>query len=126
MSRNYATISGDLTLQQIADEHILASGQRFFVVESAGQPVGLLTIASLNKIPRAEWNTTTARQAMASIDQFHTLRGDEGLADALHEMNEDKVNQLPVMSDGRLEGVLSQENVIGFLRTLQELNRSRA
>ncbi len=126
MSRSYATIPGNLTLQQIADEHILTSGQRFFVIESAGQPVGLLTIASLNKVPRSEWATTTARQAMTSIEQFHTLRTDEGLADALHEMNEDKVNQLPVMSDGRLEGVLSQENVIGFLRTLQELNRSKA
>lgn len=126
MSRSYATIPAEMTLQQIADEHILTSGQRFFVVESAGQPVGLLTIANLNKTPRTEWSAITARQAMTSIDQFHTLRSDEGLADALHEMNEDKVNQLPVMADGRLEGVLSQENVIGFLRTLQELNRSRA
>ena len=125
MSRNYAILPPNMTLQQIADEHILGSGQRFFVIESADQPLGLLTIANLNQIPRSAWGTTTASQAMTSIDQFHKLRSDEGLAEALNEMNMDKVNQLPVMSDGRLEGVLSQENVIHFLRTLQELNKAR-
>jgi predicted transcriptional regulator len=37
----------------------------------------------------------------------------------------DKINQLPVMNDGQFEGILSEENIVRFMRTLQELNRSR-
>jgi Zn-dependent protease len=125
MSRNFATVPATITLQQIADEHILGSGQRFFVVESADLPVGLLTIAGLNKIPRSSWATTTAAQAMTPIDQFHKLRSDTDLVEALDEMNMDKINQLPVMNDGQFEGILSEENIVRFMRTLQELNRSR-
>jgi Zn-dependent protease/CBS domain-containing protein len=125
MSRNSATVPATITLQQIADEHILGSGQRFFVVESADLPVGLLTIAGLNKIPRSSWATTTAAQAMTPIDQFHKLRSDTDLVEALDEMNMDKINQLPVMNDGQFEGILSEENIVRFMRTLQELNRSR-
>jgi len=36
-------------------------------------------------------------------------------------MDRDGVNQLPVMTDGQVVGMLSREDVITFLRTLQEL-----
>ena len=36
-------------------------------------------------------------------------------------MDRDGVNQLPVMADGRVVGMLTREDVISFLRTLQEL-----
>jgi CBS domain-containing protein len=40
---------------------------------------------------------------------------------ALEQMDRDGVNQLPVMIDSRVVGMLSREDVITFLRTLQEL-----
>jgi predicted transcriptional regulator len=36
-------------------------------------------------------------------------------------MDRDGVNQLPVMTDNRVIGMLSNEDVITFLRTMQEL-----
>jgi CBS domain-containing protein len=36
-------------------------------------------------------------------------------------MNRDGVNQLPVMTGGRIQGVLSRENVIDYLQTMQAL-----
>jgi CBS domain-containing protein len=36
-------------------------------------------------------------------------------------MDRDGVNQLPVMTDNQVIGMLSREDVISFLRTLQEL-----
>lgn len=35
-------------------------------------------------------------------------------------MDSDGVNQLPVMTDGHILGMLTREDVIGFLRTIQE------
>jgi CBS domain-containing protein len=40
---------------------------------------------------------------------------------ALEQMSRDGVNQLPVMSDGRIVGMLSREDLLTFLRTLQEI-----
>ncbi len=125
MSRNYALIPGDLLLQQLADEHILGTGRRFFIVEEVGQPVGLLTMANLNKIPRTEWAGTTAAQAMTPVDQFHLLKSDSGLAEALEEMNLEGINQLPVVTGGQVQGILTQEGVMNFLRNLQEMNPLR-
>ena len=41
--------------------------------------------------------------------------------DALEQMDRDWVNQLPVMTDGRMVGMLSREDVITLFRTLKEL-----
>jgi signal-transduction protein with cAMP-binding, CBS, and nucleotidyltransferase domain len=36
-------------------------------------------------------------------------------------MGADGVNQLPVMSDGQVEGMLSREDVLNYLRKLKQL-----
>ena len=124
MSQNYALIPGDMSLQQLADEHILGSGRRFFVVEQAGLPVGLLTLSNLNKVPRQEWAGTSAARAMTPVAQFHLLRTDTGLAEALEDMNMEGINQLPVVTGGQVQGILTREGVVNFLHTLQSLHHS--
>jgi CBS domain-containing protein len=63
---------------------------------------------------------TTTAQAMIPIERTKRVQPDTGLWAALEEMDRDGVNQLPVMVDGQIQGMLSREDVIGFLRTLEE------
>ena len=49
------------------------------------------------------------------------VRPDGELWAALEEMDRDGVNQLPVMVDGKIQGMLSREDVVSYLRTLREL-----
>ncbi len=49
------------------------------------------------------------------------MQPDTELWAALEEMDRDGVNQLPVMADGKLQGMLSREDIISYLHTLQEL-----
>jgi CBS domain-containing protein len=67
----------------------------------------------------------TAIQAMTLVDKFHLLRSDAGLSEVLQEMNLNGINQLPVIADGEVQGILSRESATTFLGTLQELTRSR-
>ncbi len=39
----------------------------------------------------------------------------------MEEMDRDGVNELPVMVDGQVLGMLRREDIIGYLRTLREL-----
>jgi CBS domain-containing protein len=62
----------------------------------------------------------TAARAMIPVEQMKRVRPDAELSTALEEMDRDGVNQLPVMVDGQIQGVLSREDVVGYLRTLRE------
>jgi len=121
MSRNHVTIPAETILQQLVDHHILGSGRRSFVVEQDSEVVGLLTLHHLKEIPRSEWSSTTAAEAMIPFTQMKWVQADAQLGAILKQMDRDGVGQLPVMEDGHLLGMLSREDVINFLHTLQEL-----
>ena len=121
MSRGYTAIAADVMVQQVVDEYILGRGQLCFVVEQDGTIAGLLTLHHIKAIPRAVWPATTAAQAMLPIERVHWVRPDVELWAALEAMDRDGVNQLPVLAGNQLLGMLSRENIIGFLRTLQQV-----
>ena len=58
---------------------------------------------------------------MLPLEQLKRIDPDTELWAALQEMDRDGVNQLPVIRDHHVIGMLSREDVITFLRTLQEL-----
>jgi Zn-dependent protease len=120
MNRQYTAIPADTTLQRLVDDHILGGGRRSFVVKRSNEAVGLLTLHHVKEVPRSEWPTTTSAQAMIPIERTKRVQPDAELWTALEEMDRDGVNQLPVMVDGQIQGMLSREDVISYLRTLRE------
>jgi Zn-dependent protease/CBS domain-containing protein len=121
MNRQYVAIPADATLQHLVDDHILASGRRSFIVKRSDAVIGLLTLHHFKGIPHTDWPTMTAAQAMIPAEQMKRLRPDTELWPALEEMDRDGVNQLPVMVDGQIQGMLSREDVVSYLRTLHEI-----
>jgi len=123
MRRDYTLVRPDTTLEQLVNEHIWGSGRRSLVVKQNGRVVGLLTLHDVKKVLRSDWPTTTAAQAMIPAEQMKRIRPDAELVAALEEMDRDGVNQLPVMGDDQIQGLLGRDDVISLLGTLGEFNR---
>ena len=122
VGRSYcAVVPAELTLQQLVDEHIVGTGQRCFLVNREDDIVGLMTLHRINRVPRPEWATTSAAQAMLPLEQLKRVEPDTELWVALQKMDRNGVNQLPITRDNRVIGMISREDVITFLHTLQEL-----
>jgi Zn-dependent protease/CBS domain-containing protein len=121
MSTNYTSIQPETTIQSLVDHQVLGNGQRSFVVEEGNKMVGLLTLHDIKALPRAEWPTATVAQAMVPLAQVKRVAPNAELWPAIEEMNHDGVNQLPVMTNGHVEGVLRREDIISYLRNLQDL-----
>ena len=125
MSTHCATVPADLTLQDLVDEHILGSGQHCFLVNRGDDTVGLMTLDRVKEVPRPKWSTTRAGQVMLPLEQLKSIDPDNELWAALQKLDRNGVNQLPVTRDHDVVGMLSREDVISFLRTLQELGIQR-
>ena len=126
MNTQCASVLGSLTLQDLVDKHILTSGQRCFLVNRSDDTVGLMTLHRIKEVPRSEWVTTSAAQVMLPWEELKRVDPDAELWAALQEMDRDGVNQMPVTRDHKVIGMLSREDVITFLRTLQELGTQPA
>jgi Zn-dependent protease len=121
MSTRCATVPVDVTLQQLVDEQILGHGQRCFLVSRGADTVGLMTLHRIKEVPRSQWAMTTAGQVMLPLAELKRIGPEAELWNALQQMDRDGVNQLPVVNEGRVVGMLSREDVITFLRTVQVL-----
>jgi Zn-dependent protease len=120
MSRSFAEIASNVSLQQLIHDHILLTGQRTFIVKNDGKVVGLLTLHQIKQVPRTEWSTTQVADIMIPDTGIKKVRPDAELWECFSMMNRDGVNQLPVMENGHILGMLSREDVINFFHTLQE------
>jgi Zn-dependent protease len=120
MNRDYDEVPADTVLQELVDQCILVGGQRVFVVTTGDSMVDLVTLDQVKEVPRFQWPTTTVAQAMVPAGRMKWIRPDAGLDAAIREMDDNGVNQLPVMIDHRLTGMLTREGVSSFLGSVRE------
>ena len=116
MERNCTIIDATINLQTLVDEYLLRTGQRCFIVQRGGNLVGLITPGDVSRVRRM-WPMTTVDQAMRPADQLRIVSPDAPVTRALETMARENINQLPVASNGHLEGVLSRAHLLGILRT---------
>jgi CBS domain-containing protein len=124
MDHDYATVEGRLSLQDFVDEYLLRSGRRCFVVLHNGQVAGLVTPHEVKSVDRQSWSQTTVQSVMRPLRQLRTVAPDTPALQALDLMSREDVNQLPVISGGRLAGIFSRGHVLRFLRTHAEFQGS--
>jgi Zn-dependent protease len=121
MRRECDSVPAETTLQQLVDEHVLGRGTRCLLVKQGTNTVGLVTLHGIKEIPRSSWSSTTVAQTMVPLERLKRTSPDAALWTALEEMDHNDVNQLPVLRDHQVVGILSREDVIAFLRTLQAI-----
>jgi len=124
-----AVVSPYLSTQQFVDEHVLRMGQRALpVVEDVegGRLLGIVTLRDVRQLPREQWATTPVGQIMTPLAQLKTVDANQPLADALPLITQAGVNQLPVVRDGRLVGMLGLEAIVERLQVRKELGLESA
>jgi len=121
MSRECLAVPAALSIDELVREYILPTGARCFLVEGGEGIVGMVTIHSIKKIPRSRWTETPLSQAMLALDSLNKVRASDPITEVLRWMDEDGVNQLPVMDNGNLIGMIRRDNLVGYIRTRSEL-----
>ncbi len=123
MDRDCATVESHLSLLDFVNEYLLRSGRRCFVVVQDQRLVGLITPHEVKHIDRERWSQTSVQSVMRPVAKLQTVTPETPVIQALELMSHEDVNQLPVVTGGRLQGIFSRSNIMGFLRNRTELLR---
>jgi Zn-dependent protease len=115
MTRDCLIVSPDLSVERLVNEHMLASGRRCISVVEGDRVVGLVTIHNVRAIPRDQWNTKTVGEAMTPFDSLKWVRPDTDLSNVLRILAEDNINQVPVVQDHNIVGMVSRDNILSFI-----------
>jgi len=123
MTRELPGVPAVMRLEPLVQEQILGGGQRVFVVidEATGLFRGMLTLQEIKEIPREQWAQTTVGQIMRLPDQLVSVTPQTALMDALRQMDDAGVAQVPVLEGRMLVGLLHREQVLHYLRVRAEI-----
>ena len=121
MSADCNTVDPNTSLEEFVHGQLLRTGGRCFLVVQDGRLLGLITPNEVRAVEPQAWPYTAVRNVMRSADKVHFISCDMPAMEALETMGREDVNQLPVMSDGRVEGIVSRAHVLQVLRSRAEL-----
>ena len=120
MTNDWPLVDGRMNLQTFVDEHLLTTGRRCFVVEENGDVSGIVTPHEVKTIERPQWKSTTLAEVMRPLKNLHTVGPGTSVTKALEVMGREDLNQLPVVRNGHLEGIISRSHIVRLLQTRAE------
>lgn len=121
MTRDWPQVSRSLSLDRLVDEVILPTGRRCLPVVDEGQAWGIVTLHHVKNVPKERWPATTVGAVMTPFAQVKRVHPDDDLYEVLERMTADDVNQMPVVEEGRLLGLVARDAVLSFIRARAEL-----
>jgi CBS domain-containing protein len=118
------TVSPDLTVEALVDEHMLRERHHGFPVVEDGELVGLVTLEQVKSTPREAWPSTRVREIMASDGAF-VVAPDDAMTRVLSRMEEAGSSRVVVARGGRVEGIISSSDITRWFQREQELGELR-
>jgi len=121
MTSDYPVAPSDITVSQLVQGYLIPSGRRFFMVADEGRLQGILTLHNIKSVPQQDWDTTPVREIMTGVDKLKVAYPNQEALSVMEQMGESDINQMPVVSEGRVVGLVARDSLLRFLRIRSEL-----
>lgn len=126
MNPSPTIVPANISLQRLIDEYFLPQGLRSALVMQGDSLAGLITLSDIRHVPREEWSQTPVGHAMIPMEKLHVVSPEQNLNDVLPLMTKQDVNQLPVVQNGRLVGILSRDAIMRYIEIRRNLDLDKA
>jgi predicted transcriptional regulator len=123
MSQDCMMVPPDISIERLVNENILTSGRRCFPVVSGDNAEGLITMHNVRAVPREQWGTKSVREAMTPLDGMKAVGPNDDLSTVMQLMAQHDINQLPVVYEGKVVGMIGRDNIINFVNIRNELQK---
>ena len=120
MQTRFESVPPDTTISQLVEDHVLRSGQHAFPVVSDDRLLGMVGLSDITKVDPKRRATTTVAEIMTPAERLVSVAPDDDAFEALSLLAQRGLNQLPVVRDGRLRGLLRREEVMSWLALHEE------
>ncbi|NLF12153.1 MAG: CBS domain-containing protein [Anaerolineaceae bacterium] len=121
MRSNPPTVPPDITIDSLVHEYVMGTDDHSFPVVEGSHLLGMICLHDVRDVPRTEWDTTLVRDVMTPEGNLITVKPDEDAAEALHRLQQQDVRQLPVTTNGTLQGLVRRRDFVRWLQLESEL-----
>jgi Zn-dependent protease/CBS domain-containing protein len=111
-----------LSVAELIDDFLLPRNRRAMPVVDNGRLVGIVTVSDLRQVPVAERARVSVAHVMGGREGLVTVDADTPVQRAVELLTEHDFEQLPVLEEGRLVGMLTRADVMRQLQLREALD----
>jgi CBS domain-containing protein len=123
MTVDSMVVPSNVTIKHLVHGYVFASGRSSFLVADEDEFKGILTLHNIKPVPQQKWDTTQVKEIMTPVDELKLASPDQEALSLLEQMIENDINQVPVVKEGRVMGLVTRDNLLRFLRTRSEVDK---
>jgi Zn-dependent protease/CBS domain-containing protein len=120
MDRSPECVLPGASVESVVHESFIQNGRRAVPVCLDNKLLGIVTLFDVKKVPQDKWLNTPIQEVMTRMP-LSSVNQEDDLNGALKILAQNGLNQIAVLDEGRLVGLLSRSDVIRYLQTRQEL-----
>ncbi len=120
MDRTPECVSPNAPVESVVHGAFIQRGRRALPICDASGLLGIVTLADVKRLPQDRWANTPVKEIMTT-EPLETVNENDDLNNALRSLGQRDLNQIPVMGNGKLVGLLSRSDIIRYLQMHQEL-----
>ncbi|MGH2456273.1 MAG: M50 family metallopeptidase [Candidatus Limnocylindria bacterium] len=118
------SVSPNETVADLVNERLMrGEGRSFLVRHDDGGLAGIVTLTDVKRVAREAWPTARVTDLMTRYADLAVVHPEDELSEALNQLQEREVNQLPVVDeDGRsVVGLLTRAGILRLIDTRMKL-----
>jgi Zn-dependent protease len=121
MTRDCLTVSPEVTIEELVNEHVLPSGRLCFAVAVGSRVQGLIILQDIKAVPRELWPTKRVMEVMTPFDKMKRVSPDQDLASVLSILTQEDLAQIPVVENGNIVGMIARDSLLSFINIRDKL-----
>ncbi|MFC1918180.1 site-2 protease family protein [Chloroflexota bacterium] len=113
-------VSPELSVEDVVRDVFFRQQRRAVPVCRDNKLEGILTLTDVRELPQEKWAQAIVAEIMTKNPLFSVAPEDD-LSTALHLIAQHDINQVLVLRQGQLEGIISRADIIRYLQVSKEL-----
>ena len=115
MLADVVSVDAATSVSELVDQYLMRHDQRAYPVLEDGRLAGLVSLSDVRGLDREEWPRRSVADIMTRAERLIRVAPSDDAADALSMLGRTRVNQLVVIEEGEVCGLLRREDILKWL-----------
>lgn len=116
-----SAVPSSTSVADLIERYVLPGARRAVPVVDDDRVVGIVTLADISRVPLERRSATRVEEIMIGPERLVTAGPGTPLQDAIDALGRGDYEQLPVVDDGRLVGLLTRADVVREIQIREQL-----
>ena len=109
------TAPSSISIEKLVEDYIYKYHYKMFPVVENDRLIGCITTRQVKDLPREQWASSTIMELVSPCSEENTIGPEEDAMKSLSIMNRSGNSRLMVIDKGKLVGIITLKDIMGFL-----------